>query len=85
MSTIFAATEKGKTMPNMTDVKIPVCKCGAPAHLVDSPRECGNMTVHFYGVECEGKKKHRTPMGFSTEKSALTFWCERYADMECEK
>lgn len=65
---------------SLGEYAVPCCMCGAPAHLVDMPRVIGGVfTNHFYGVMCDGKKRHHTPLGFSTPRSALTFWQERFA------
>ncbi len=65
----------------LCEYDIPRCKCGAPAHIVANIRcKPGEVVTSVYGVECEGKRRHHTPLGFSTPRSALIFWGERYAD-----
>ena len=59
---------------------IPDCRCGASARLVDRPKSNNETVSHFYGVECEGAKRHHTPLAFSTEKSAVKFWNERFGE-----
>lgn len=51
--------------------------CGAEAHTVAFTTHLINRDADktLYGVEC-GSEKHKSPLAFSTAKSAATFWNE---------
>lgn len=67
-----------ETIPTPEGVSLCPCPwCGAEAHTVAFTTHLINRDADktLYGVEC-GSKKHKSPLAFSTAKSAATFWNE---------
>ena len=65
------------TEPSLAPALFPCPVCGTEAHIVAQTRTIGrDIQNALYGVECCGSKKHRTPIAFTTGKSAATFWNE---------
>ena len=67
-----------ETIPTPEGVSLCPCPwCGAEAHTVAFTTHLINRDADktLYGVECDSEK-HKSPLAFSTAKSAAIFWNE---------